>query len=83
MAGMDRKGPTAVLKSVSKVDPLITWNQLFNQSFMPQYLVGRNAEIFAQYLKTYADLGIHHIQSPRWAKKLLKMRSCTLRNTRR
>ena len=29
---------------------------------MPQYLVGHNAELFAQYLKTWADLGIHHIQ---------------------
>ena len=62
MAGRDKKGPTAVLKSVSKVDPLISWNHLFNQSFMPQYLVGHNAEIFAQYLRTFADLGIHHIQ---------------------
>ncbi|MCK4331658.1 MAG: hypothetical protein KAW81_03775, partial [Dehalococcoidia bacterium] len=62
MAGRDKKGPTAVLKSVSKVDPLISWNQLFNQTFMPQYLVGHNAELFAQYLKTFSDLGIHHVQ---------------------
>lgn len=62
MAGMDKRGPTAVLNSVSKVDPLISWNHLFNQTFMPQYLTGHNAELFAQYLKTYADLGIHHIQ---------------------
>jgi formate C-acetyltransferase len=72
MAGMDKKGPTAALKSVSKVDPLITWNQLFNQSFMPQFLVGRNAEIFAQYLKTYADLGIHHIQFTTVGKETLE-----------
>jgi pyruvate formate-lyase/glycerol dehydratase family glycyl radical enzyme len=58
----DQKGPTAVLKSVSKVDPLNSWNHLLNQSFMPQYLVGHSAEIFAQYLRTWADLGIHHIQ---------------------
>ncbi len=62
MAGRDKKGPTAVLKSVSKVDPLMTWNHLFNQTFMPQYLVGHNAELFAQYLKTFSDLGIHHVQ---------------------
>jgi pyruvate formate-lyase/glycerol dehydratase family glycyl radical enzyme len=60
--GRDLKGPTAVLKSVSKVDPLYSWNHLLNQSFMPQYLKGHNAEVFAQYLKTWADLGIHHIQ---------------------
>lgn len=62
VGGRDKRGPTAVLKSVSKVDPLITWNHLFNQSFMPDYLKGRNAEIFADYLRTYGDLGIHHIQ---------------------
>jgi formate C-acetyltransferase len=62
MAGRDKKGPTAVLRSVAKVDPLMSWNHLFNQSFMPQFLVGHNAEVFAQYLKTYADMGIHHIQ---------------------
>ncbi|MBM3142782.1 MAG: hypothetical protein FJ005_07035 [Chloroflexi bacterium] len=62
MAGMDKRGPTAVLNSVSKVDPLISWNHLFNQTFMPQYLTGHNAEVFAQYLKTFGDLGIHHIQ---------------------
>ena len=58
----DKRGPTAVLKSVSKVDPLISWNHLFNQSFMPDYLKGRNAELFADYLKTFGDLGIHHVQ---------------------
>jgi pyruvate-formate lyase len=62
MAGADKRGPTAVLKSVSKVDPLVTWNHLFNQTFMPQYLVGHNAELFSSYLKTFSDLGIHHIQ---------------------
>jgi len=58
----DKKGPTAVLNSVSKVDPLITFNHLLNQKFMPQLLEGSNREIFASYLKTWADLGIHHIQ---------------------
>ncbi|MFB0562255.1 MAG: pyruvate formate lyase family protein [Candidatus Lokiarchaeia archaeon] len=62
VGGRDQKGPTAVLKSVSKVDPLNSWNHLLNQNFMPQYLVGHAAEAFAQYLRTWADLGIHHIQ---------------------
>jgi len=62
MGNRDHKGPTAVLKSVSKVDPLLTFNHLLNQSFMPDYLVGHNAELFAQYLHTWNDLGIHHIQ---------------------
>ena len=62
MDGKDTNGPTASLKSVAKVDPLLTWNHLFNQSFMPQYLKGHNAKTFAQYLKTVSDMGIHHIQ---------------------
>ena len=62
MDSKDKQGPTAVLKSVSKVDPLVTWNHLFNQSFMPEYLVGQNSKTFAQYLQTAVDLGIHHIQ---------------------
>jgi formate C-acetyltransferase len=61
-AGRDQKGPTAVLNSVAKVDPLVSWNQLFNQSVMPDYLTGHNAQLFGQYLKTFGDLGIHHIQ---------------------
>jgi pyruvate formate-lyase/glycerol dehydratase family glycyl radical enzyme len=59
-AGMDRLGPTAVLKSVSKVTP--TYNHLLNQKFLPQFLEGQNKKAFAQYLKTWADLGIYHIQ---------------------
>jgi formate C-acetyltransferase len=72
VGGRDKKGPTAVLKSVSKVDPLVSWNHLFNQSFMPQYLKGHNAEVFAQYLKTWADLGIHHIQFNAVGREILE-----------
>jgi len=72
MNSKDRKGPTAVLKSVSKIDPLQTWNHLFNQSFMPKYLAGKNKDIFAKYLKTSSDLGIHHIQFSIVGKKELE-----------
>ena len=60
--GRDKKGPTAAIKSVSKIDPLKSGNHLYNQTFLPQFLSGENAELFADYLKTWADLGIHHIQ---------------------
>jgi pyruvate-formate lyase len=60
--GCDRKGPSAVLNSVARVDPLLSNNHLFNQRFAPQFLEGANRDIFADYLKTWADLGIHHIQ---------------------
>jgi len=29
---------------------------------MPQFLSGPNVELFGAYLKTFADLGIHHVQ---------------------
>ncbi len=62
MVGRDKNGPTAALKSVSKVDPLRSSNHLYNQSFLPQFLKGDYAELFANYLKTWGDLGLHHIQ---------------------
>ncbi|MFH1623837.1 MAG: pyruvate formate lyase family protein, partial [Pseudomonadota bacterium] len=49
--GMDTRGPTAALKSIAKVDPLKSWNHLYNQSFTGQFLRGENAAIFADYLK--------------------------------
>jgi len=61
MIDRDRKGPTAVLKSASKVDPL-NYSYLLNQKFLPQFLEGENRKLFASYIKTWADLGISHIQ---------------------
>jgi formate C-acetyltransferase len=60
MAGRDKNGPTAVIKSTGKITP--TYPHLFNQKFMPQFLEGENKRIFAQYLKTWADLGNWHVQ---------------------
>lgn len=60
MAGRDRNGPTAVIKSMGKVTP--TWPYLANQKFLPAFLKGENKEKFAAYLKTWADLGNYHIQ---------------------
>jgi len=59
-AGRDKKGPTAVIKSMGKIDPPVS--QTGNQKFMPQFLEGTNKEKFAAYLKTWADLGGWHIQ---------------------
>jgi pyruvate-formate lyase len=61
MASRDRNGPTAVIKSLGKISPP-PWATLTNQRFMPQFLSGENKKAFAQYLKTFADLGIWHIQ---------------------
>ena len=60
--GTDVKGPSAVLKSVGKIDHVRTFTQLFNQKFMPQFLSDENRDVFVAYLKTWLDLGIHHIQ---------------------
>jgi len=61
MAGRDRKGPSAVLKSVSKITPV--YNYLLNQKFLPQFLEGEhNRRLFVQYLRTWGDLGIYHVQ---------------------
>jgi len=60
MQGRDKKGPTAVLKSMGKDSP--TWSHLSNQKFLPTFLEGENKDIFAAYLKTWCDLGCSHIQ---------------------
>jgi pyruvate-formate lyase len=60
--GTDVKGPTAVLRSVGKVDHVRTFTQLFNQKFMPQFLTEENKDAFVAYLRTWLDLGIHHVQ---------------------
>jgi formate C-acetyltransferase len=60
MAGRDKKGPTAVLKSLSKIP--VTYLHLFNQRFLPQLLRGDNKGLFMQYLRTWGELGIFHVQ---------------------
>jgi len=62
MAGRDTKGPTATMKSVSKVDPQMANELLLNQKFMPQFLEKENKKLFADYLKTWYDLGCWHVQ---------------------
>jgi formate C-acetyltransferase len=59
-AGTDRYGPTAVLKSAGKIP--FTYPALLNQKFLPRFLEGESKKKFAQYLRTWADLGIGHIQ---------------------
>jgi pyruvate formate-lyase/glycerol dehydratase family glycyl radical enzyme len=61
--GADKKGPTAVIKSVSKIDHVKTGGTLLNQKFMPQLLadeVGINK--LAHLIRAYFKLGGHHIQ---------------------
>ncbi len=59
---MDKKGPTAVLKSASKIDTTKTYNHLLNQKFSPSVLSDDKKQLFMNYLRTWGDLGISHIQ---------------------
>lgn len=58
----DVKGPTAVLKSLSKIDHIGSMTNCFNQKFAPQFLLGENRAKFVAYLQAFVELGIHHIQ---------------------
>jgi len=60
--GLDKKGPTAVLNSCAKIDTLKTYNHLLNQKFPPRLLEGETAHIFVNYLKTWREMKIPHIQ---------------------
>jgi formate C-acetyltransferase len=59
---MDRKGPTAVLKSASKISTRDTYNHLLNQKFLPQAMEGDMKEVFIDYIRSWGDLNISQIQ---------------------
>ncbi|HXY20552.1 MAG TPA: trans-4-hydroxy-L-proline dehydratase [Gemmatimonadales bacterium] len=61
--GADRCGPTAVLRSVAKMDQVRTGGTLLNQKFTPALLAdetGRRG--LAALIRTYFRLGGHHVQ---------------------
>jgi formate C-acetyltransferase len=61
--GADRKGPTAVLRSVAKMDHLRTGGTLLNQKFTPQVLESEEGlDKLVQLIRTYFRLDGHHIQ---------------------
>ena len=60
--GMDKKGPTAVLNSCAKIDTLETYNHLLNQKFQPQFLEGELKPVFIDYLKTWREKKVPHVQ---------------------
>jgi pyruvate formate-lyase/glycerol dehydratase family glycyl radical enzyme len=61
--GADRKGPTAVLKSASKIDHVKTGGTLLNQKFTPQVLADEEGlEKLAHLIRAYFAMGGHHIQ---------------------
>ena len=61
--GADRFGPTAVIKSVSKMDHLRTGGTLLNQKFTPQSLATeKGLDSLVQLIRTHFSLNCHHIQ---------------------
>jgi pyruvate formate-lyase/glycerol dehydratase family glycyl radical enzyme len=64
MAGRDRKGPTAVLRSVSKINLELASNgTLLNMKFLPSFFAGEEAlQRFVAFLRTFCRLKIPHVQ---------------------
>lgn len=61
--GADTKGPTAVIKSCSKMDHLSTGGTLLNQKFTPSVVKGDNGlDQMANLVRTYFNMDGHHIQ---------------------
>jgi pyruvate formate-lyase/glycerol dehydratase family glycyl radical enzyme len=61
--GADRHGPTAVLRSVAKMDHARTGGTLLNQKFTPQVLADdEGLDKLVQLIRTYFRLDGHHIQ---------------------
>ncbi|MFX3617368.1 MAG: formate C-acetyltransferase [Sporolactobacillus sp.] len=64
MVGRDKLGPTAVLKSVSKIDNVLSVNgSLLNLKFQPNTLKGTSGiKKFADFLMAFTKLKIRHVQ---------------------
>ncbi|MGF7141024.1 trans-4-hydroxy-L-proline dehydratase [Roseimarinus sediminis] len=61
--GADRKGPTAVIKSVAKIDHLKTGGTLLNQKFAPAFFEDQAAIVkLTALIRSYFRLDGHHIQ---------------------
>jgi formate C-acetyltransferase len=61
--GVDRHGPTAVLKSASKIDHVRTGGTLLNQKFTPQLLADETGlDALVSLIRAYFQLDGHHIQ---------------------
>ena len=61
--GADVNGPTAVVKSCSKMDQLLTGGTLLNQKFTPSVVAGDTGLTqMANLIRTYFAMDGHHIQ---------------------
>lgn len=64
VGGRDRSGPTAAVRSMSKLDHMeVLQGVLYNQKFSPSVLSAPNsAALLADYIRAWCDFGGHHIQ---------------------
>ncbi len=64
VGGADRRGPTAAVRSMTKIDHQeMLQGVLFNQKFSPSVLNTPAAvALLGDYIRTWCDLGGHHIQ---------------------
>lgn len=70
--GADINGPTAVIKSASKMDHVRTGGTLLNQKFIPSALEGeRGIDNLSAFIRAYFKMGGHHIQFNVIDKKVL------------
>lgn len=61
--GADRNGPTAVVKSLGKMDQIKSGGTLLNQRFLPTVLAGEEGlNGLVNLIRTYFKFGGHHIQ---------------------
>jgi formate C-acetyltransferase/benzylsuccinate synthase len=62
--GLDKKGPTAVLRSAAKINHITDGRAfLLNQRLSPVQLKGEKGyQLWRDYIKTWFDLGIDHVQ---------------------
>lgn len=61
--GADRNGPTAVIKSLSKMDQFKSGGTLLNQRFLPDILKNEeDLDKLTSLIRTYFKLNGHHIQ---------------------
>jgi hypothetical protein len=81
MVGQDSQGPTAVLKSVSKLDNYLLSNgTLLNVKFTPATLSGESGlNKLADFLQAFTSLKLQHIQFNVVNAQTLRKRSSALR----
>ncbi len=61
--GVDRQGPTSVIRSASKIDHLRTGGTLLNQKFAPQFFDDEESySCLTALIRSYFALDGHHIQ---------------------